>query len=219
MNFSKMTIEEILLKIKLAISNSLSDQQILQALIIFGYDEVKINKGLQICNEAENLVQINAKEYGEQYQAMDDFQESKLIADRAYINSLKIARIAFSDNTEAMKSLYLLGSRKRTFSGWLTQTKTFYANLISNDDYIAAMQNFGYSTEKLQAEQALVSLAETKNFSYNKEKGEAQQSTENRDEKIDELIDWFRSFLEIARIAFEDNPQLLEKLGIVVKSE
>jgi len=150
---------------------------------------------------------------------MDDFHESKLIADRAYIKSLKIARLAFNDNTEAMKSLDLIGSRKRSFSGWLTQTKTFYANLISNDDYISAMQKFGYNAEKLQAEQALVSTAEAKNFSYSKEKGEAQQSTENRDEKIDELIDWFRSFLEIARIALENNPQLLEELGIVVKSE
>ena len=83
----------------------------------------------------------------------------------------------------------------------------------------ASNVKFGYTAEKLQAEQALVMTAETNNFSYDKEKGEAQQSTVNRDEKVDELIDWFRDFIEIARIALEENPQWLEKLGIVVKSE
>lgn len=219
MNFSILTIDEILLKAKLAISNTLFDPLMMQALSIYGYDETKLNQGLSICTEAESLVQIRSKEYGEQYQAMDDFHGSKLIADKTYIKSLKIARIAFNDNTEALKSLNLLGSRKRTFSGWLTQAKTFYANMLANDEYVSKMQNYGYTAEKLQAEQALVIAAEENNFSYDKEKGEAQQSTVNRDKKIDDLIDWFRSFLEIAKIALEENPQWLEKLGIVVKSE
>ena len=219
MKFSNLTIDEILHRVKLAISNALSDAEILAALIIFGYDEVKLNQGLSICTEAESLVLMQTKEYGEQYQAQDDFRESRSLADRTYIKSLKIARIAFNDNTEALRSLNLPGSRKRTFSGWLTQAKTFYVNMLANDEYIASMQKFGYTAEKLQAEQALVMTAETNNFSYDKEKGEAQQSTVNRDEKVDELIDWFRDFIEIARIALEENPQWLEKLGIVVKSE
>lgn len=217
MKISEFTIDELLLKSKLAISNSLSDPPIMLALAVYGYDEIKMNQGLNLHNETETLVHIQAKEYGEQYKAYNDYEDAKKAASIAYNKTYRVAGIALSDNKEAKTSLKLGRSRNRSFSEWLLKLKTFYTNLLGNDDYIAAMQKYGYTAEKIQAEFDLVMETEAKDFGYDKEKGEAQQATLNRNKKVDLLANWYRDFVEIAKIALEGNPQWLEKLGIITK--
>ncbi|NEP46299.1 MAG: hypothetical protein F6K35_46720, partial [Okeania sp. SIO2H7] len=56
------------------------------------------------------------------------------------------------------------------------------------------------------------------NAAQEKEKGEAQQATKTRDEALDALDDWLGDFLAIAEVALADKPQLLEALGVLVRS-
>ena len=48
--------------------------------------------------------------------------------------------------------------------------------------------------------------------------GEAQHSTQVRNRKLRELDRWVSEYKKVARLAFRDSPQYLEKLGIVAKS-
>ena len=53
---------------------------------------------------------------------------------------------------------------------------------------------------------------------YLKEKGESQDATKIKDEVFAKLDDWMSEFYAVAKIALEDNPQLLESLGKLVRS-
>ena len=69
-------------------------------------------------------------------------------------------------------------------------------------------------TTALQEIDQIYELQET----INREQGDAQNATQVRDMKFEELIDWLSDYETVARIALADQPQLLEKLGIVVPS-
>ncbi len=51
-----------------------------------------------------------------------------------------------------------------------------------------------------------------------RDKGTAQQATQARNVALRQLTRWHSDFVKIARVAFEDQPQRLEQLGIIVPS-
>ena len=211
-----MKLEDFLLNAEVMIGNALSDPEMKAGLSNFGYTEVKLAAGKQLFDEADALVKKQKVEYGEQIEAtklLDDVWEA---ADSAFMKTLKVARVAFQGNVKAYRALMLVEKRKGSLSGWLEQAGNFYDNILGDADLIQAMGNFNYTREKLAAERDNIAIVREKNIKQNKETGEAQDATKKRDAKLDELAGWLSDLKAIARVAFEEEPQKLEKLGILV---
>ncbi len=214
-----MSIEELLFESGLRINNSLSDAKILNAVTPMGYPETKLNEGAALLDEATTLVETQKREYGELDAAQAVFETERLAANTNYINTVRISRIAFKNDVKATSTLELNGRRARTISGWLKQTLGFYRALLSNDEWKAALAVYGQTEEILNARLAAIESVAAASEAVKKEKGDAQNATQERDMKLEELVDWVNDYEVIARIALADRPQLLEKLGIVVKSK
>ncbi len=214
MKNAKLSIDQRLLAAQVAIDNAMKDHKILKALTAYGYDAAKISVGKTLYEEVSALVTLQKKEYGEQYEATEVVNNAWETADKAYMKTLKIARIALRDNVTAQNALALNGFRKKSLSGWLQQAEIFYDNLLGDDDLLVPLQSYGYTREKLEAEKALVAVVREANTIQEKEKGEAQEATEKRDAKLDEMDRWMGDFKQITLIALEDNPQWLDKLGL-----
>jgi len=135
------------------------------------------------------------------------------------MDALKIARVAFRNIPRAKKSIMLFGARKKTLSGWLDQASTFYANILNDNGLVTIIARFGYPPEKLREEAALVEQVEAKLAQQKKEIGEAQEATVKRDKALDKLAAYVSELKAAARVAFHDNPQQLERLGLVAKAE
>ncbi len=118
----------------------------------------------------------------------------------------------------AFESLQLNGERKQSISGWIQQAKTFYTNALVSTSVKEALSKFTVSEEALNVGQAAILDVESKFNAQLKEKGEAQVATVSRDAAFDELQEWVAQYVAVARIALEDQPQLLEVLGIVEPS-
>lgn len=218
MNSSKITIEELLYQSGLRINNSLGDSKILDAVSPMGYPEEKLNEGAALLAEAVTKVETQKREYGEVDEAYDRFGNEREAAHRMYMDTVNICRVAFKDDVKAATTLELNGRRARTISGWLKQTRSFYRALLDNDDWKAALAVYGQTEEKLTANLAAVEQVARASETVRKEMGDAQNATAERDMKLEELADWVNDYEVIARIALADKPQLLEKIGIVVKS-
>ncbi len=198
---------------ELALNNALKDEGILEAVSLFGYDSTRLQEGLNLYQEALDLVNRQAAEYGDQFEATRQVEEARQTASAVYMPALKVARVALRDYERAGNALRMNGERKKSLMGWLEQAQGFYANLLADETLLAAMGNFGYDRAKLEAQQALVQAVYDEDNSQEGHKGAAQQATMTRDAKMDELAQWVADFKVIAQVALEENPQWLEKLG------
>jgi hypothetical protein len=217
MNTSNLSIEQILFQSGLRINNSLSDPKVLNAVSPMGYTETKLNEGASLLADASTLVETQKREYGEVDAAQAAYEEQRSEAHKKYMVLLAICKIAFKTDVKAIATLDLSGRRATTLSGWLNQTRNFYHALQANPAWLSALAAYGQTEEVITAQLAEIDAVATASENKKKELGDAQNATQERDAKIEELVDWVSDYEVIARIALADKPQLLEKLGIVVK--
>lgn len=212
------SMDEELMDAKIAITNSLDDPEISDNVSAFGYTPEKLNAGKALYDDTEAKHFKQKAEYGDQYEATDEFKAARAAANKPYMVFVKVGRVAFKNDRAMFQTLGLDGKRKISTSGWLSQVKQFYINALGDPDCLAKLAEFGQTQEKLEAGHALFETAELANAKQEKEKGESQQATIDRDEAFELMSDWVADYKAIARIALEDKPQLLEKLGIQVAS-
>jgi len=159
-------------------------------------------------------VRAQAKEYGEQHEATAVAEQARAEVQSTYMKAVKVARVALADEVLAGSMLRLTGPRKETLVGLIDQAATFYANIGQSPMFGQKMLRFGYTQQKLQAESAMVEELRRKIQAQIKESAEAKASTILRDKKIAELDSWVADLRAIAKVAFYESPQELDKLGI-----
>jgi hypothetical protein len=212
------TLAQFIESSKVLIENARGIPELASALACYGYDETRLGEGAKLWAEAETLVRKQAKEYGEQHEATAEADKARGELESAYMKTLKVARVAFSEDAQASAALKLYGPRKQTINGWLDQASTFYANLGPESSLAPKMLRFGYTVTKLQGEAALVEGLRKKIQIQAKETGEAQAATAERDKKVRALDVWVSELHAIARVAFHESPQELEKLGLLASN-
>ena len=133
------------------------------------------------------------------------------------MRTLKFVRVAFEGNTKILNDMHANQSRSERYDIWRVDARALYDTLLGDESLINVMLEFGYSIEKLTEEFEDVKNLDTLRNNYLSEKGEAQHSTQIRDQKLQELLVWKGRLVKVARLAFADQPQYLEILGIIVK--
>jgi hypothetical protein len=211
---SYRTIGERFSLYDIVLANAVKDAALASAMTSFNYTVEKIANGQALLEAARQADAQNAKEYGEQYAAGEKVEKEYTEASKPYIKSIKVARIAFGNDRNATKSLLLAGRRPAKIGDWLRYSEVFYRNLLNSDAYLMEMAEYGQTKAILEAEFKEVKDVIEAYAAYKKEMGEALESTKIRDEKMGLLDDWMAKFIGIARIALENKPEALKKIGL-----
>lgn len=100
---------------------------------------------------------------------------------------------------------------------WIAQHELFYGNM--NNRVISILNEFGYSDEKITGEREMIrKIAE-----LHKEKAalsaKAKKVVVQKTALRKDLQEWISRYLQLAQIACMDKPQILESLGILVRSQ
>lgn len=215
---TKLTMAERLVSAKLAITNALAEKDVSEALTELGFDEARLQAGFELYRQAEELYQLQRKEYSDQFQATEAlftaWQEARLVHQK-YVT---VARLALVGHPGLKNSLGLNEDQPFSLPDWLTRARLFYTAALQSQEIQDKLTEFAVTQEKLQAGLDLVDQVESLNSRQEVEKGEAQQATRDRDAAFARLDKFMYAFNQVARLLLTDKPEHLEKLGILERS-
>ena len=211
-------IDAYLSKARVAIENGKNVPEIAGKLTLFGYAPEQMEVGQQLLADAEAKQNAQKKEYGEQYDATEKQNTLYGEANKEYMKFMKLARIRFADNVDIQQAMRLNGSRKRNLAGFIRDASLFYSNALANENVINGLSKYNITREDLEKGQQLLKDLEQAEAVQKKETGDAQISTQKRNEAMDKLENWFSEFIEVARIAVDDEPEMMEMLGVLHRS-
>ena len=128
------------------------------------------------------------------------------------------AKVIFRNDTLTADKLAISGFIPRTYIKWLEAAKRFYSVASTDAGIQGKLARFKISLEDLTAANSLITDLKAARSLYLKEKGESQDATKVKDAAFYKIDDWMSEFYAVAKIGLEDNPQLLEALGKIVRN-
>jgi hypothetical protein len=211
---SKQSIAQQLHEAQVMIDNSLRDPQIQERVAAFGFPVGKLNAAKALFEAAQAAVNLQILKSGAQQQSTSSLAEAEVSARDAYRALAKVARAVFIKDKGQLTVLGLTGREPDSFAGFLAAAYTLFNNAAN----LSVLAEYGYDAAKLQTERGKIAALDDANLRQESAKGAAQQSTEERDAALQALHNWVSQYRQIARVALRDQKQLLESIGIVVRT-
>ena len=209
---------EVLEQYRVSFENVEKQSEIATIMAEFGYDETLLTEGKTLLTKTRQAFDFNKKEDDETSEAYKNFTTLKENLATTYTLHRKKAKVIFRKESTTLNKLSLSGSLPTAYIKWLETVKKFYAVASADSDIQSKLVRLKITTEELNGTIEQISNLELARAEYLREKGESQDSTKSKDKVFGEIDDWMSEFYAVAKIALEDNLQLLESLGKFVRS-
>jgi hypothetical protein len=212
----KRTVAARLLQATLLAANTAKHPKVKKQMELFGYPAARMQQLHDLIAQAEAF-KDDKKEFYSQKGKMAKQMAAEVKALKAmYKEHLTIARFAFRNDPYLQGQLELKGGRKSDWAGWLGQVGDFYTK--AETLALPALKKQGVTAEEIARGNAMAQALTAAYEDKKSTKGNAQSSTKKRDEVLKAIDVWIRNFKKVAQVALQDDPQLLEVLGMVVPS-
>ncbi len=213
----KRSEAEILERYRIALENVQNQTEIATIMSEFGYDSTEIEAGKSLYAETRASYDSNKQEDQESIEAYDLFKEKKEALHTLYSLHRKKGKVIFRKDTINMEKLGLTGSMPQAYVPWLENSRKFYV-AAQDESLLNQMARLKVTAEEITKGLELIKEIESARAEYLREKGESQDSTKKKDTLFAQLDDWMQEFYAVAKIALEDQPQLVEALAKVVRN-
>ena len=182
------------------------------------YTEQNMKQARLMHQKVEEANQQNYFKYGDYNKFKDKLKIAKKAFHKDYITDLEFSRIALADQPDILDRIAASGRRQKALAAYLSEAKWFYQSIADDEILLETMSVYGYTKATFRQRVKEIDNIYRLMEQMASASGEAQLSTQVRNRKLRELDRWVSKYKKVARLAFRDNPQYLEKLGIVVKS-
>ncbi len=208
------TFDKLIEAVTLAIRALTSDKSLLKKMSAYGFTPQSLQQGTKLLNAVELMGDTREQTSRQARHLSHQITQDRQATRTVFRNHVAIARTAFRQEPLVQQDLKI----SKLVAGkwaWTKQALDFYKLAPTQ---MARLQQFGATPESFQQNQAAVQALLDLRAERQHRKGKTQDFTQERNRRIKALRDWYGEFRRLARIAFKDNPQLLETFGIVVPS-
>ena len=209
---------QILENFRIALTNSEKQAILATTLAEFGYDGRKIKEGKQLLGVTRQSFDFNKKEDDETNEARAAFIKIKSEVHDAYSLNRKKGKVVFKNDEVTLKKLGLTGTLSYAYIKWLESMNTFYREVSADTEIQTKLARLKITPKQIAKDQANIAEMGDARAEYKREIGESQEATREKDLAFAKMDDWMSEFYSVAKIAMEDKPQLLESLGMLVRS-
>jgi len=208
----------ILENAKIALQNVETNPTIKSLMESLGYNAAKMAEGITVLQTAKSSYDENQLLDDNKAKTSKAFEDKRIALNVNFVRDRKKARVILSDDPLVLKELGVAGGIPKTYVKWLENINQFYNTLKNQPELAAKLTSVQITPEYITETLAGIAEVESLRAARTQNEGITQNATKIKDKAFKDLDKWMGSFFAIARIALENEPQLLESLGKFVKS-
>ncbi|GIJ96987.1 hypothetical protein CAPN001_15560 [Capnocytophaga stomatis] len=205
-------------KYRLVFANYEEMSELKSELEEYGYDSERMNEGKQLYLKTQSLYDKNIQETSEAKEAYAIFEQAFEQLMKAYGKHRKIAKVALMHKPEIWETFSIKGETPRAYLPFIKGAKIFYNQSITHQEARPLLERFKITESIAQQQLSAIENVVSLRAKYEKLSGESQQATQDKNKAFADIDKWIREFYAVAKIALEDKPQLLEGIGIQMRS-
>lgn len=212
------TQKELMEQFKISLTNVQTQPVLKSTMATFGYAPKVIAEGQTIYDKADKAFIYQNTEASETIAAKGLFDEVREELDEKYTIDRKKAKIVFKTDEIVLKQLGLLGTVPFAHVEWVDTMETLYNGIIADKSVQTKLVRLNLTLKDAQNALLDIKKMEAARADYYREIGESEDATKQKEKALAEIQSWMSEFYAVAKIAMEDQPQLLESLGVYVRS-
>lgn len=214
----KRAEDELLKSYRIALNNVRGQEEISKTMTELGYDDALIAEGRNLLEETSKKYVTNRNEDAETNKAYDKVEALREKLAKIYRLDRKKVKVIFRNEPAILQEMGIDGPEPRTVTRWQTLVGDLYSKLAEKEELQKKVARLKISPDHINKVMDLMKELDAAETIYYKEKGESQAATDQKNAAFRYLDDWMSEFYAVARIALDDDPQLLEALRKQVKS-
>lgn len=205
-------------RVRTALTNARTHGEIKSALADFGMDDKKVAEGNKIYENTKNVWELNKKEDVESEIASNSYKGKYKDLSGLFKRHRHHTLLFFKKNPEVLVTLGVKGRFPAKYNDFFDKVHQYYSGIKDNPAIQAKMDLIKITSPIVNKSLTLHKELLSERANYDRELSESQDATKSKNAALEELREWMEDFDAIAQIALYDNPQLLESLGIFVRS-
>lgn len=196
------------------IANSLDSIEIQELMSQRGYPTAALIHGQRLYDLAVQAGAVQTIKQSARQATTERAHQARRAARKSYMELAKTVRALYLAGSVERMALGVTGPTPKSAAKFLSAALTLYTNALNQGAIGQALAAHGFDTAKLERGLALTAEYQQMVRAQLAAASAAVQATSNRNEALAALQKWTARYVEIAKIAMEDRPDLAGTLGI-----